>query len=77
LFFGQLRQRLDCSTLAWTVARPVTINQLKRQLLEQGQGWLALGEGQVLSALNHTLCDEETLVQAGDEVAFFPPVTGG
>ena len=30
-----------------------------------------------LIALNMEYCDAETLVKAGDEVAFFPPVTGG
>ena len=28
-------------------------------------------------ALNQRLCDESALLRDGDEVAFFPPVTGG
>lgn len=31
----------------------------------------------VRSALNQTLCDETARVGDGDELAFFPPVTGG
>ncbi|CAD5271977.1 Molybdopterin synthase subunit MoaD [Alteromonas sp. 38] len=31
----------------------------------------------VLMARNQQLCDTKTLIQAGDELAFFPPVTGG
>lgn len=31
----------------------------------------------VLCAVNMNYCDPETEVHAGDEVAFFPPVTGG
>lgn len=31
----------------------------------------------VLCALNMDYCDSDTTVAAGDEVGFFPPVTGG
>lgn len=31
----------------------------------------------VLMARNQQLCDIQTHVQSGDELAFFPPVTGG
>ncbi|HJV68058.1 MoaD/ThiS family protein [Ideonella sp.] len=29
------------------------------------------------AALNQTLCDESAALAEGDELAFFPPVTGG
>lgn len=29
------------------------------------------------AALNQTLCDESAVLAEGDELAFFPPVTGG
>ncbi len=31
----------------------------------------------VLCALNMDYCNADTVVEAGDEVGFFPPVTGG
>lgn len=31
----------------------------------------------LLAARNQTYCDLQTLVADGDEIAFFPPVTGG
>lgn len=31
----------------------------------------------VLIAVNHEYVSADTLVKAGDELAFFPPVTGG
>ena len=38
----------------------------------------ALARGRaVRAALNQVLCDESAVVGEGDEVAFFPPVTGG
>ena len=36
-----------------------------------------LNETSLMCARNEELCDLDELVQAGDEVAFFPPVTGG
>ncbi|MFT6598337.1 MoaD/ThiS family protein, partial [Cycloclasticus pugetii] len=32
---------------------------------------------QVLYSVNHEYAQADSLVHAGDEVAFFPPVTGG
>ena len=38
----------------------------------------ALARGRALrAALNQTLCEESAVLKDGDELAFFPPVTGG
>ena len=38
----------------------------------------ALGRARMLrSARNLALCDESTLLVEGDEIGFFPPLTGG
>lgn len=36
-----------------------------------------LNEASLMCACNEELCSLDEPVQAGDEVAFFPPVTGG
>jgi molybdopterin synthase sulfur carrier subunit len=42
------------------------------------QAALALAEDQpVRLALNQTMCPPDAPIAPGDEVAFFPPVTGG
>ncbi|WP_242600842.1 MoaD/ThiS family protein, partial [Erwinia billingiae] len=47
-------------------------------LAAKGDRWsLALESGKVLSAVNQTLVSPQHALKAGDEVAFFPPVTGG
>jgi molybdopterin synthase sulfur carrier subunit len=48
-------------------------------LVAKGQPWsMALASDQVLRiAVNHQIVDASQVVAAGDEVAFFPPVTGG
>jgi len=38
---------------------------------------LALEKGKLLVAINQTLMPLESIIKSGDEIAFFPPVTGG
>lgn len=37
----------------------------------------SLNQSHVLAAVNMTYANMDALVQDGDEIAFFPPVTGG
>ncbi len=48
-------------------------------LIGRGEPWATefASEAKVLVAVNHEMCDRDTRLQEGDEVAFFPPVTGG
>ena len=82
LFFAQLREKLDCSQLDVPLKAvnntPFTIADLKSQLAGRGEAWQKVfTDPQVLSALNQVMCDHDTALMSGDEVAFFPPVTGG
>lgn len=55
-----------------------TVEAVRQQLAARGDRWaLALEEGKLLAAVNQTLTSFEHPVASGDEVAFFPPVTGG
>ena len=56
-----------------------TIAQLKMHLAKRGEAWANLFNGKktIRAAINHALVDNEAAVKNGDEVAFFPPVTGG
>lgn len=54
-----------------------TVDQLRISLMSYGERWqLALEERRVLVAVNQTLSMLTQLLYDGDEVAFFPPVTG-
>ncbi len=77
LFFAQLRERLGVSELILEVVPP-TVSELRDVLSEKGKLWQELLQsGQCLAAVNQTISPDETTLNAGDEVAFFPPVTGG
>ena len=53
-----------------------TIGDLKQHLCQGSTTHMLLNES-VLSALNFETADDKTYLQNNDEVAFFPPVTGG
>jgi molybdopterin synthase sulfur carrier subunit len=80
LYFARLREAFgrDCEQLALpeTVA---SVAALTAWLRERGDVWaheLAPGRP-VRIAVNQDMADADTPVKTGDEVAFFPPVTGG
>ena len=80
LYFASLRERLGCSREQ--VALPgasVTVAMLVEQLRARDARWSeALGSGQPWRvAVNQRMADPATPLKPGDEVAFFPPVTGG
>ena len=76
-FFAQIRELLGVESLELMVDQ-MSIAQLLEQLSLRGDKWsLALKEKTVLCAVNHTLVDYHHIIQHNDEIAFFPPVTGG
>ncbi len=78
LYFARLREQLGIAAeeLEGDLATPKAIIAL---LNARGGVWEeAFGGGQqVLMAVNQEMADMDTVVGDGDEVAFFPPVTGG
>jgi len=77
LFFAQVRELVGCDSLQ-VEAVYADVEQLRAALAGRGSRWaLALEAGKLLAAVNQTLTGLETPLADGDEVAFFPPVTGG
>ena len=56
-----------------------TAEDLINQLIERGEIWSIefSGENKILLAVNQQMSERDTTVKDGDEIAFFPPVTGG
>ncbi|MCI3944012.1 molybdenum cofactor biosynthesis protein D [Pseudomonas syringae] len=55
----------------------VTLEALRQSLLQRGEVWQVLAEQNLMCARNQELCKLTEPLLDGDEVAFFPPVTGG
>ncbi len=54
------------------------VESLREALSARDRHWaLAMEKGKLLAAVNQTLVPFTHQLQDGDEVAFFPPVTGG
>ncbi len=79
LYFAGLREALGQSGEELELPTGVaTVGALRAHLAGRGEGWQALAAGRkVRAALNQRMVGAEAAVAAGDEVAFFPPVTGG
>ena len=71
-FFASLREQLGCSEASIVAQHNLTVTEVWKQAT-QDQPLPA----NMLSAVNQEYADFSQSVQDGDEVAFFPPVTGG
>ncbi len=78
LFFAQLREQLQCEKLSLELPADSNVAGLREKLIELHPGWSEyLSSDKLLFSVNQTLVKASHIIQAGDEVAFFPPVTGG
>ena len=80
LYFARIKDAVNYSTEEITLPSDIsTITALKNYLALRGEIWANLFNGKqvVRAAINHELVQDLATIQAGDEVAFFPPVTGG
>ena len=77
-FFAALREALGTTESSLPTAA-ATVADLRDELIARGGAWAeALGRGRaVRAALNQAMVPESAALKDGDEVAFFPPVTGG
>lgn len=76
-FFAMLRERIGVDKVDYEFTDEKTVSDIKQKLIAQGEPWTLLAEQDVLIAVNQTLTSASATVNDGDEIAFFPPVTGG
>jgi len=80
VFFAGIREALgrDAEELDLP-AGVATVAGLRSHLRARGGAWAnALADGKLLrTAVNQDMAPPAAVLKAGDEVAFFPPVTGG
>ncbi|WOX04755.1 molybdopterin synthase sulfur carrier subunit [Microbulbifer pacificus] len=78
LFFASLREQLGCDGLEAEAAGIASIEELRGKLAQKGSNWQSALANELLQvALNQQLSNMDAAIKDGDEVAFFPPVTGG
>jgi sulfur-carrier protein len=85
LFFANFKEILGCSELVMQIEDGANINTICQQLACKQGVWNDLFQfadnshcsNKVKVAINQTMAEHSTLIKDGDEIAFFPPVTGG
>ena len=80
LYFASLREMLDCSREVVQLGRDTaTVGSVVESLRARGGGWSeAFAPGRNWRvAVNQEMASLASPVSPGDEIAFFPPVTGG
>lgn len=80
LFFASIREQLDCAglDLEWSDSL-ASLDALQAYLCnEHGETWASvLNQHNMIRAVNQLVAEGNADLSDGDEVAFFPPVTGG
>ena len=80
LFFAALREQLGTSAEELELPPDVsTVAALRNHLIQRGGTWQSVFADKrlVRTAVNQDMVQPTARIKAGDEVAFFPPVTGG
>ncbi len=78
LYFARLGEQLQTSSEELSLDDMSTIGKLVDHLQDRGEPWSSEFEsGRVLVAVNQKMSDFDSTISDGDEIAFFPPVTGG
>ncbi|MGA0806272.1 MAG: molybdopterin converting factor subunit 1 [Pseudohongiellaceae bacterium] len=78
-YFASVRERLGTDAEQVDAAGVSTVAALLELLVARhgDKGRRVLQESRVLVAVNQVVAGPHAAVRSGDEVAFFPPVTGG
>jgi len=80
LYFARLREAFGCERERAAIPETVTdVAGLRTWLRQRGEPWTRelAPEKPVRVAVNQDMAASDTPLRDGDEVAFFPPVTGG
>lgn len=78
LFFARLREQLRCAELSLDCTGITDVSGVRQALYSIHPEWKeVLASEQILTAVNQVLIKNNCSINDGDEIAFFPPVTGG
>lgn len=78
-FFARFREELGSDGEQLEAGRCASLGELLAELRSRGGAWSRLfaEDQRIMMAVNHEVADPATPIRDGDEVALFPPVTGG
>ncbi|MEH6911475.1 MAG: MoaD/ThiS family protein [Oceanicoccus sp.] len=80
LFFSLIREQLNTDKLSLSLPSPgITLQAFTEHLIDthDAQWREVLTSANIIKAVNQRVVDDDCCLADGDEIAFFPPVTGG
>ena len=80
IYFARLRESLGTGSEQLALPAGVRdLDGLRALLMARGGAWASglAGNTPVRAAVNQDMAQGDTRISDGDEIAFFPPVTGG
>ncbi|WP_166217116.1 molybdopterin converting factor subunit 1 [Pseudomonas atagonensis] len=78
-YFASYRDRLNLGGEKIPLNETLSnVEEVRQMLMARGELWReVLGAGNLMCAVNQELCQTDQAIEDFDEIAFFPPVTGG
>lgn len=78
-YFASLRETLGIDSESVSPPGTIaTVADLQQWLQQRGEPWSsALDDEHLLVAVNQAICKRGATISEGDEIAWFPPMTGG
>ena len=77
LFFAALREQIDCESMMLPHENIKNVQHVLEALITHQPAWKKAFSQSLLCAVNQEMVDINHCVNEGDDIAFFPPVTGG
>jgi molybdopterin synthase sulfur carrier subunit len=80
LYFARLKETLGMGSEEIPLPEAVrTLGELRAALILRGGDWARVlaAASPIRAAVNQAMATDDTPIKSGDEIAFFPPVTGG
>ena len=79
LYFAKTRETIGKSDEMFDLAGgTLSVGDIMNRLVARGEPYnVAFEDARILAAINQEMVSLSSIVSEGDELAFFPPVTGG
>lgn len=77
-FFASFRERAGKEEVTLNIEDKTSLGEVIERLKEKVPGLNKfMEEGNAIIAVNHEVANRDAIVKKGDEIAIFPPVSGG